>query len=175
LGTAARLEEPKNLGMLIEAAAYLKAKEIAFKITIFGNGSKKKELQSLIDKFNLLEYVEIHDFEPEILPVIANFDAFVICSYTEGLPMALLEAMLLKVPLICTAVGGMKEIIEDKVNGLLIPSGDSKMLAEAVDLLYQDRGLAAQLANNAYEKVINNFSIQHTGSQLLDLYQSILN
>jgi glycosyltransferase involved in cell wall biosynthesis len=175
VGTAARLEEPKNLGMLIKAAEYLREKEIFFKISIFGNGSKKKELQLLINKFNLNEYVEIHDFEVEILPVIANFDVFVICSFTEGLPMALLEAMLLKVPLICTAVGGMKEIIQDKVNGLLVPSGDSKMLAEAVFRLYQDRGMAAKLANNAYEMVTGNFSIQHTGSQLLDLYQSILN
>lgn len=121
IGTAARLVGVKNQRMLIEAGECLLDKGIPFKISIFGDGPLKGELESLIEKYKLGDSVFLHGFEPEIHSVLNALDVFVLCSLNEGLPMALLEAMYMGTPVVCTGVGGMKEIIEDGVNGMLVP------------------------------------------------------
>jgi L-malate glycosyltransferase len=174
IGTAARLVEVKNLQMLIRAGLYLEEKQIPFKISIFGEGPLQKELQKIIDENTLQSRIKFCGFQPDIMPIIRSFDVFVLCSFHEGLPMALLEAMLCKTPVVCTSVGGMKEIIEHNVHGLLVKSDDSNELAGAFITLYQNKGLAKQLSENACKLVQEEFTVKNITTHLLDVYMNLL-
>ena len=170
IGTAARLAEPKNLQMLIKAGQYLVEREIPFKISIFGDGPLKQELQNLIERYALSDKVELHGFELEIQSVINALDVFVLCSIHEGLPMALLEAMFLKTPVVCTEVIGIQEVVENGVNGLLVPLNDSNALAESLITLYHKQDLASKLANHAKVLLDEKFSLSKTNELLCNLY-----
>jgi L-malate glycosyltransferase len=170
IGTAARLEEIKNIQMLIHAGSHLKEKGIPFKISIFGDGSLKHVLQDLINEKDLNENIFLHGFQSNVIPIVQALDVFVLCSFHEGLPMSLLEAMSCGTPAICSAVGGMKEIIEHGYNGLLVESNDSKALAEACLILYMNKVKSDQLAENAKITVNNNFSLETAVNQLRDIY-----
>ncbi|MBW1855114.1 MAG: glycosyltransferase, partial [Deltaproteobacteria bacterium] len=175
IGTAVRLVEPKNLGMLIESGRQLLTGEIPFKISIFGDGPLKKELQEHIDAYGLSEKVELHGFERDILPLINAMDVFVLCSEHEGLPMALLEAMFLMTPVVCTAVGGMKEVIEDGINGILVPPNDVSTLTESLRQMYRNKESASKLATNARATIEKKFSLSVTIKQVSELYAHYIN
>jgi glycosyltransferase involved in cell wall biosynthesis len=174
IGTAARLVRVKNQRMLIEAGRCLFAKGIPFKISIFGNGPLKEDLGRLVEKYGLGDKIFLHGFEPDIHPVLNALDVFVLCSSNEGLPMALLEAMYMRTPVVCTAVGGMKEIIEGGVNGMLVPSGDSSGLANCLVKLYENQEMARKLATNARATIEEKFSLDKTLGNLCRVYDEVL-
>lgn len=174
IGTAARLVEVKNQRMLIEAGRYLLEKGIPFKISIFGNGPLQHDLERLIEKYELSDRVFLHGFEPEIHPVLNALDVFVLCSLNEGLPMALLEAMYMKTTVVCTAVGGMKEIIEDGINGMLVHSNDSRALANCLANLYENKDMVGKLAGNARATIEDRFSLDKTLENLCRAYNEVL-
>lgn len=175
IGTAARLVEPKNLQMLIKAGYYLNKAGINFKISIFGDGPLKDDLQNLIDYYSLSNKITLHGFESDIIPIIQSLDVFVLCSFHEGLPMALLESLYLKTPVVCTAVGGITEVIENEKNGLLIPTNDEKALANFIIKIKKDKVLSNRIANNGRKTIEKRFLLSKTTKHLLSLYSKVLN
>jgi glycosyltransferase involved in cell wall biosynthesis len=160
IGTAARLVEVKNLPMLIEAATYLTESKIPFKISIFGDGPLKTELLDLIARSNLAGKVELQGFVQDIRPIINSLDVFVLSSQHEGTPMALLEAILLKTPVICTSVGGMK---------------DSKGLADRIMKCYEGRDEAVKITENARKVLEDKYSLIKATKSLYNVYRELIN
>ncbi len=175
IGTAARLAEPKNLAMLIKSAQYLVESGIPFKISIFGQGPLRDDLQGLVNLLSLGEYVELHGFELDIVPILRSLDVFVLCSIHEGLPMVLLEAMLMETPIVGTDVIGINEVIENGSNGLLVPLNDHKALAEALLDIYFHAEKAEQLTKNSRDVLHKQFSMENMTDKLVTLYHDIVN
>ena len=171
IGTAARLVATKNIDILIESAEKLLEKDIPFKISVFGEGPLKNILNQKIQASGLSDHVELHGFLKNILPVIAAMDVFVICSDHEGLPMSLLEAMAVKTPVVCTAVGGMKEVVIHGINGLLIRPNDVNDLASKLAETYFDPTAAKCRAVNARRTVLGKFSIEHLSKTMHRIYR----
>ena len=174
IGTAARLVEIKNLELLIETGRLLKQKGLRFKISIFGDGPLFNKLKSIIKEYQLESVVFLHGFEKNMTSIIRSFDVFILSSKHEGLPMALLEAMSLETPVICTAVGGMKEVIIDGANGLLVTPDDPKEMADAVFRLKNDPDLSRRLTQNAKKTIEQEFSIDKNIQKLLLTYDQLL-
>lgn len=172
IGTAARLVEPKNLFMLIRCAQLLKKSKAPFVVTIHGEGPLRKVLSDEIQTRGLENSVTLKGFESHMEKTMAGFDLFVMTSFNEGLPMALLEAMNLNVPVLCTNVGGMKEMISDKVNGLLVESDDHSAMADEIIGLLDDRMRLDQLAVQAKTMLNSKFSIYRNTQILEKLYDS---
>lgn len=171
IGSAARLATPKNQVVFIDAARQISNTiPKTFRFSIFGDGPLRDELQKRIDDSRLSDCFLLHGFVKDIIPVIASFDLFILCSFHEGLPMALLEAMALGKPVICTAVGGIKEVISNYNNGILIPSNDPGSLADAIKLLYHNHRLRQTISDNARKHICQYFSIEKTTDTLLDHY-----
>ena len=105
--------------------------------------------------------------------LLADIDVFVLPSYNEGLPMALLEAMGWGLPVIVTPVGGIPELITSTENGLLINPGDVQKLSEAMQKLIESESLRLSLGNAARETV-TPFDIKTYCSQLYEIYDSVL-
>lgn len=174
IGTAARLVDVKNLPMLIKSAFYLHQMKVPFRLSIFGDGPLRRELEQLIMSLELEGLVVLHGFEQNIYEVIMSLDVFVLCSLHEGLPISLLQAMCAMTPVVCTAVGGMKEVVNNGVNGILVQSNDSRSLADALMKLYNDRSLGLQLARNARRTVETNYSHSSMVQKVITLYGNLL-
>jgi len=174
IGTAARLVEPKNLQLLIQAGRALLNSGISYQISIFGEGPLRKELSDTINENNLEDYVKLHGFEQEMPSIINALDVFILCSHHEGLPMALLEAMALGTPVICTAVGGMKEIVSDGYTGLSITPNDLNALTEAILKVFSNRYEASVMAKNAQEYIRKEFTIDISQKRYIELYVNLI-
>ncbi len=174
IGTAARLVRPKNLDMLIDAGAILKKKNgFPFRISIFGDGPLKEHLEERIRHHKLEKNIKLHGFVDGVINVIRMIDVFVLCSFHEGLPMALLEAMLLEKAVVCTRVGGMQEVVENELNGLLVESKDAPALAEALIKIHSDESFRKNIQRSAKHTIIERFSMQKMVKSLMAVYEKL--
>ncbi|MDD5722601.1 MAG: glycosyltransferase family 4 protein [Syntrophales bacterium] len=174
IGTAVRLVDIKNIPMLIAATKRIVGEGIPCRVSVFGDGPLRQHLFDLIRESNLTGVILLHGFEADILPVMHSLDAFVLSSFHEGMPIALLEAMGIGLPVVCTEVGGMKEIIQNCKNGILIPSNDDKSLAIALKRLFDDPAFAKELSINARETIKSKYSTEHVVKDLIDVYDSLI-
>ena len=105
--------------------------------------------------------------------LLKKADVFLLPSYNEGLPMALLEAMSWKLPAITTPVGGIPEIVIHKENGLLVEPGNIEELLESIQTLIDDESLRLSLGNAAYEKALL-LDIENYSHEILNIYHSVM-
>lgn len=174
IGTAARLVDVKNIKMLIDVAKIIKQKKICnFKVSIFGEGPLRMQLQQQIVQNDLTEQVHLEGHYNNFSSIAGSLDVFVLTSLNEGLPMSLLEAMSEGTVPVCTKVGGMQEVIEDEVNGYLVESGSSVDLAKILALLYENKELRDSIGKRAKRRVHEQYSIENSVKKLLGLYESI--
>ena len=161
IGTIGRLDSIKNHQLLVEVCASLKKThpELINRLVfaIIGNGDQFHPLQQQIDSLKLNHHVWLPGARYQIPELIKQFDIFVLPSIAEGIPMTLLEAMASEKPVIATAVGGIPEVINDKT-GILIPSGDSQALKDALLLLINDSDQRTALAKAARRHIKQYFS-----------------
>lgn len=173
IGTVARLEKVKNIQMLIEAANLIKTKfpEVLFRVSIFGTGSLHKVLESQISSYNLESHVFLEGHYSNILPVLKALDVFTLCSQHEGLPMSLLEAMSVGTIPVCTAVGGMKEVISNEDDGFLVSVNDIEGLANTLTRVFTYLDDLSPLQENAHNKIAKLYSIEQNCSKLVSIYE----
>lgn len=147
--TAGRLEKQKNQAMLIRAFAALHEQHPEYTLDIYGEGGLRGELQGHIDALGLADCVHLPGNVPDIHEQMADAEMFVLSSDFEGLSNALLEAMMMGLPCIATNCAGCDEVIEDGVNGLLIPVGDTQTLADALLRMAGDKAAAREMGQKA--------------------------
>jgi glycosyltransferase involved in cell wall biosynthesis len=173
---AGRLVHEKGYQYMIEAVEALDKDNIPFHLSIFGDGALKEDIlneisfRKLSDKISIIPTVSHKD----LFQAIKLSDVFVMSSISEGFPMAPAEAMVLGVPVIATRVGGIPELIEDGVSGLLVPPRNSKMLAQAIKNVLQDNNLKEMLASNGIKRIKNHFSSTIICNKLVNYYQGVL-
>jgi glycosyltransferase involved in cell wall biosynthesis len=153
IGSMAVLEERKGHRVLLEAARLLKAQGHRAKYFLAGEGSLRKELQTLAQRLGLADDVRFFGFVSDPASFLSEIDIFALPSLYEGLGVAALEAMAAGKPVVVSRVGGLAEIVRDSDNGLLVTPGNSTELAGALAKLLNDPSLACQLVVNAAERV----------------------
>ena len=138
VGNVAALVPHKGQRYLIEAA-HLVVREIPdARFVILGEGELREHLERLVHEHNLEKHVLLPGFRTDVLGCIKGFDVFAMSSVTEGLGTSLLDAMACATPIVATRTGGIPEIVEDGVNGLLVPPRDAPALARAIVRLLND-------------------------------------
>jgi len=130
-----RLCEAKGQLLLIEAAALLADKGIAFELVLVGDGSMRQEIEDLVQKCELGARVRITGWisSSEVREEILAARALVLPSFAEGLPVVIMEAMALRRPVLSTYVAGIPELVRHGQEGWLVPAGAVKELAEAME------------------------------------------
>lgn len=146
-----RLEKQKNFPLLINSFAKLDEKYNDYKLIIYGEGSKRKELEALIKKMNLGKRILLPGQVDNVQEKIVNASLFVLSSDFEGMPNCLIEAMALGIPVISTdcPCGGPGELIENEKNGILIDVGNEKALKKEIEKVLSDQVLSKKMSNNA--------------------------
>jgi glycosyltransferase involved in cell wall biosynthesis len=143
--TVARLAPQKAINVLLEAAA--KLPDVV--VVIAGEGPLKSALQEKAESLGIAERVRWLGHVAQVGDVMAAADVFCLSSTWEARSLAAQEAILLGVPVVSTAVGGMTDLIEDRRSGRLVPPGDSDALATALKDVLQDSKSAARYAAEA--------------------------
>jgi len=192
IGTVCRIAPEKNLYLAIDAFVILHNKMPQSIFIIVGDGDEKKSLQNYAEKLGVGNAVVFAGFTKNVQSYYEMFDIFVIASYVEGLPLTLLEAMSLDIPVISTDVGGISELIEDEFSGLLIKSAGGghlakvisneeyhdvssrEKIAEAMERLLLNPELSHMLAKNAHETFEKECSLDANVKKLEQLYESML-
>ena len=175
-----RLLWDKGVEVLIESSRLLKAKKVSCNITLVGwsdSGNKYSAIPNNIIK----EWVDegLIDFWGKSDDVPKVWRESHICvfptSYPEGLPKTLLEAAASGRPIITTDIPGCLEIVQDQVNGIIIPQDDPEMLTRSIEILLKDPLLRKNMGLKGREKVIANFSDEVIIQQTMNLYSQLLN
>lgn len=150
--TVGRLSPRKGMGYLIEAIRILR-NEGKCRLVIIGDGLKRAELQAKVDKEKLRDYVTFLGEQPNPFKFISRSSLYVHPALWEGFGYAVVEAMACGIPVIAMRdSGGPGEIIDDGIDGLLVPSADPGAIAEAILKLLSDGNLRSRIALQAGEK-----------------------
>lgn len=146
-----RVDENKNHEMLIRAFGQLAEEFPEYKLTIYGEGEKRKELCRLAEELHLEDRISLPGNIDRVAETICKAGIFVLPSNTEGMPNTLLEAMALGIPVISTdcPCGGPAELIQDGINGILTPVGETEALRENLRMLLKNPQRAEKMAEQA--------------------------
>ena len=156
-----RLVSAKGQRILLQAFAALTPRN-RLRLVFIGDGPDRPALHSLAASLGLAAQVEWAGAlnHASTLARVARADLFVLASFAEGLPVALMEAMALGVPCVSTFIAGIPELIENGKNGLLVPASDVAALAAAMQLLLDSRELRQTLSSKARETVAANYNLE---------------
>ncbi len=156
----AALRPEKDHENYLQAARIVADRLPAAKFLIVGDGQMRPRVEELIDELDLGSRVVLAGTRSDVPALLAASSVFTLCSYSiECFPMALLEAMAAGVPAVCTAVGGVPEMIDDGVTGFLVPPRDPQAVADAVSTILTDEHLAQKMGQTARDRVEREFSL----------------
>jgi colanic acid/amylovoran biosynthesis glycosyltransferase len=170
-----RLCEAKGQLLLIEAAALLAAKGIAFELVLAGDGPMRKEIEALVEECGLGERVRITGWisSSEVREEILAARALVLPSFAEGLPVVIMEAMALRRPVLSTYVAGIPELVRHGQEGWLFPAGAVKELAEAMEAcLASSVDDLTRLGDAAQSRVLIRHCADTEAGKLAELFRA---
>ncbi len=174
IGCVARLSPEKGVDHLLRAFALAQQENPDLELQIAGDGPQRPALEQLVCKLNLASKVFFHGWIPDVRAFLNQIDFFVLPSLQEGLPLALLEAMAEHKPVVATRVGGVPEVIEDGISGILVEPADVTALSQGILALAKNPALRQAMAKMAYEKMAQRFDIDSSIQELQRLYESLL-
>lgn len=155
-----RLENQKNQLMLIDSFALIKDKYTNMQLEIYGEGRLRDVLCKRIKELNLDNRIFLKGNVPDLHLKISNAKLFVLSSLFEGTSNALMEAMMMGIPCVSTKINGINEIIDDKVNGVVLKTNDAYCLAETIEYLLNNEDKCEDISQNAKESM-KKFSVQN--------------
>jgi glycosyltransferase involved in cell wall biosynthesis len=174
IGLVGRLDHwGKGHKELFQAMVSLKARHPMCAL-IVGGGRRQAEMRQLAESLGLGESVHFLGQRQDVPDLLRAMDIFVLPSYSEGVSLALLEAMAAGLPVIATAVGGLPEVVTDGETGWLIPPRDPAALAGALTRLLADPALARQLGAKAREQVREHYSLDRLGREINEIYGELV-
>ncbi|MBE5921844.1 MAG: glycosyltransferase family 4 protein [Lachnospiraceae bacterium] len=174
--TFCRISRQKNLPMLIEAFALLHKEHPDYRLRIFGNALNeddrkvKEHIENQLKQLNLTDCVERLPFSATIHEEIIYDAMYVNSSDYEGISNAMLEAMAIGMPVVCTdcPIGGAHATIQNEVNGMLVPVGDAKAMYLAMKKIVEDESFAETLSHNA-AKIRETLSLNNIAKKWMEL------
>ncbi|PBI81941.1 colanic acid biosynthesis glycosyltransferase WcaL [Rahnella victoriana] len=176
----ARLTEKKGISVAINACLRLKQQNIDFHYTIIGDGPLRKTLEAQVANLNLGDNIVFLGAQTQetVTEYLNQSDVFLLPSVTaadgdmEGIPVALMEAMAIGIPVISTFHSGIPELIEDRVSGFLVNENDATSIANVVREIIEDPGVLTGICHNAKQKIDNEFDQEKSYSKMLTILSS---
>jgi L-malate glycosyltransferase len=174
IGLVGRLDHwGKGHKELFEAMAGLKER-YPIHALIIGGGRRRKEVRALAASLGLADIVHFLGHRRDVPDLLNAMDIFILPSYSEGVSLALLEAMAAGLPVIASEVGGNPEVVTDGETGLIIPSRDAGALAQALERLLTDPAWGKAMGENARSHVVANYSLERLGREINGIYDELV-
>ncbi len=167
-----RLVPDKGQFILVEATARLIARGYKLRLHLVGDGPDRPALETEVKQRGLTEQIIFAGAvnQDQVLEFYANTDIFVLASFAEGLPVVLMEAMVMEIPCVTTHITGVPELIEHRVNGLLVAPSDIEGLAEAIGELMDKPDFRQQMGIAACQQVKKHYELQQNTKRLADIF-----
>ena len=163
------LNANKNQKIIIDALSLLQDKDIYY--VLCGSGKNLKTLQAQSRKCQLQDNIRFVDYRRDIINFYDQADVFVLPSYREGMPIALLEAMYCGVTPVTSDIRGVKDVMKDGITGVICSPGDSKAFAEAIKTLKEDKRLRKGYGENS-RKAVKPYMLFLIKKKILDIFES---
>lgn len=167
-----RLESEKGQGYLLDALATVVHERPLIRCIFAGDGQDRNKLEAQVKQLQLEKNVCFAGFQKEVKKFLGIGDVFCMPSLSEGLPYALLEACVYRLPFLVTKVGDMAKLLLDGKNAVLVPPGNSKALADGLIWLYDHPEERVRLGNAAYEYLSKELSLDQMISKTLEAYHN---
>jgi len=179
LFSVAHFTERKGFHILVEACRILHQRGVPFTCIIAGDGEQRPQLEQMIADYGLGDVVQLPGavFQENLRDYLNRADVFALpCVVArngdmDGVPVALMEAMSMEIATVSTTVSGIPELIDDGLNGLLVPPDDPAALADAIERLLADESLRRRLGQAARQKIIDAFDVDKSATQIADLFR----
>jgi glycosyltransferase involved in cell wall biosynthesis len=172
IGTVANYHPKKDWPNVLQAARLLADRGVAVQVCAVGQGPLEAQVDALYRELGLEGVVTLTGYRPDAVRVMAGCDVFVLGSKWEGLPVALMEAAALGLPIVATSVGGIPDAFRDGVDAVLVPPGSADALADALEVLVRDPGRRAALGEAASKRA-QDFDVTRAVARLEDLYRQV--
>jgi len=173
IGFVGRFFAEKNLFTLLESFAQASKCADKLKLILVGTGPLEEQLRTFCHELNINDRVVFTGFRDDVNRMLSALDVFVLPSYTEGCPTALLEAMASGKAIISSNIQSIKEIVRHGKEAILVDPYDAEELKQAILLLYNNSNLRAELGHNA-EKRAGVYNIHEVCGQVLKLYKELI-
>ena len=173
IGTAGRLSPVKGHDVLLRAARLVLERDRNVVFVIAGAGPLQQPLSDFASRLRIDSAVRMLGARHDVHDLMAAMDIFVLPSLNEGLPMAILEAMAAGKPVIASAVGGIPEVVQPRVSGLLVPPGDARALANACLELVSNPEQLQRMGAAGRRIAHGKFSHEHNGRALMETYRRV--
>jgi glycosyltransferase involved in cell wall biosynthesis len=173
--TVASLIHRKGIDLLIRAVACLRDRELPIHLVIVGDGPEKAVLQNLAQIYRLQNYIHFLGERTDVAGLLrGGADVFVSGSREEVFGLALAEANLASIPVIAPRVGGIPEVIQNNVTGILLPTENSVAIASAIQHLYKNPGLKNKLGLAGRRRVLENFNVEKYVLRFQNIYLELI-
>ena len=173
VGTLGRLSEKKGQRFFLQAVKLLLAKGMDAEFVVLGDGPDRAALRRLADELEVANRVT---FTPHsVSGQLSQFDILVEPSLQEGLGVSVMQAMAMGVPVVASGVGGIYDLIDDGITGVMVPASDPQALADAIHGLLQNPYQRLEMARQARDKIEREFSSDLVAGKLADFYRECLN
>ena len=173
IGTVGRLAKQKGYSYLIDAIPLVLEKHAETKWVFLGDGELRIELEEQAKRLGIDKSVEFAGQVNNVLERIQSFNLFVSASLWEGLPTVIIEAMAMGVPVIATDIAGTGELIQDGIDGKLVPPGDSQAQADGIIEMIDNPALMNKFAE-AGKLSSQAFSIETIAKEYKNLFENLL-
>ncbi|MBC6004076.1 MAG: glycosyltransferase family 4 protein [Paeniclostridium sordellii] len=173
IGSVGRIEKVKGYKYLVKAVANIINSGYLVECIIVGDGEEKEEILKLSRELKIENYINLVGFKSNIYDYIKKMDIYVQPSLNESFGISILEAMNVYRPIIASNVGGIPEIINNNIDGLLFEAGDYDELSDKIAYLINNKERRLELGINGHKKLIDQFDIKKSIKKLEELYDSL--
>jgi glycosyltransferase involved in cell wall biosynthesis len=170
VGTVGRFSMQKDLGTFVRVAEQVCKQRNDVVFVIVGDGELRSDIEDLIARLGLEERVLLLGARRNVERLFAIFDVFLLTSLWEGLPKVIPQAMASGVPVVATAVDGVKEVIQHKETGLLAEPKQVKQLVDHIVSILEDERISEKLVRNSFE-VVDEFDAKLMVTKIQKLYE----
>ena len=173
IGAVGRLSYEKGYDLLIPAVDRLVEEGHDVELWIAGEGPQRAELAACIARARHRERFRLLGFVDDLHHLFESFDVFALSSRNEGLPLALLEAMAMEVPVVATRCGGVAGVVENGECGVLAETNSIEDLAAGLRKVLACASLREQLATRARRRVVDGYSLAHRMERVREIYEEL--
>jgi glycosyltransferase involved in cell wall biosynthesis len=170
-GTISCMKPQKNLMDMLKAFAYVYQHNPRARLEIIGDGIERKMLENWILKHGLTNVITLHGWQHDVLPFLKKWHCFALSSLWEGLPCAIIEARLAKLPILSYDTGGIREVVHHGVNGFVYPQKEWGQLAQGMLALSADELLFMTL--RTYPDNFKDFDLKVMVDKHMKLYKTL--
>lgn len=165
----------KRVDLFIKASAIVCQAAKNVKFLIVGDGYLRNELVGLASTLNLQDRIIFTGERSDIVSILKVMDIGVLASDSEGFSNSIIEYMAAGIPTVATDVGGNRELIDNNIDGFLVPPDNPELLASAILKLVNDEKLRVTMGNNSKQKIYQKFSLDKMIKNLENYYSNMLN